>query len=164
MKLISIIAIAFVASQDSDSAKEATPTKEIVDKVAECFKEKNCGDDVNCKAKCVGVPSPDPNVVKKTDECYSECSKAGSAGLSSCLAKCDVGFINVVGSSSSEPSDDSKESDSNSTSAKNSTGSSKSGSSSSSSSSSPTKSGDARAALVPAGSLLASGLLAISLL
>lgn len=156
MKLLSILSIAFVAAQGSESNKEAMDkaesTKEVmVDKVAECFKEKNCGDDVNCKAKCVGVPSPDTDVVKKTDECYSDCAKSSSGELEGCRAKCDQGFINLLGHvpSAGDPKAAGEKSVK-----ENLTGSSNS----------TVPKSDARGAVVSAASLLATGLIAICVL
>lgn len=91
MQLLSILSIAFVAAQSAQTAPQ-----EIVNPVLKCFEDKKCGDDVNCKAACVGVPAPTADVVEKTNACYSQCNTNTKEEVSVCRAKCDGIFINSI--------------------------------------------------------------------
>ncbi|OMJ21719.1 hypothetical protein AYI69_g5705 [Smittium culicis] len=47
--------------------------------------------DVNCIARCYGVPSPSEDMIKNTQRCYTECRKLGANNpfIQGCLIKCN---------------------------------------------------------------------------
>eukprot|EP00834_Sanchytrium_tribonematis_P008073 NODE_849_length_3547_cov_0.451856.p3 type:complete len:118 gc:universal NODE_849_length_3547_cov_0.451856:60-413(+) len=47
--------------------------------------------DVNCQAKCLGVPYPDPALASKTLSCYNDCKD------DVCRSQCQNDFITGVG-------------------------------------------------------------------
>ncbi|KAJ9060357.1 hypothetical protein DSO57_1031727 [Entomophthora muscae] len=147
MKLISVLSVACVAAQST-----ITP-KEIINPVLKCFQDKNCGDDVNCKARCVGVPAPTIDLVEKTNACYATCNSTSNDLMVACRTKCDSVFVNSVTSPSTG--------DSNTPAP----GTNSTSNSSKFSNTTNTTSNDAKtSSIIPAISFLTSGLLAFAML
>ncbi|KAI0244601.1 hypothetical protein L0F63_006155, partial [Massospora cicadina] len=129
MKLIHILSIAFVASQSNTTVSTGGENS-----INRCIENAKCGSDMECKARCAGVPNPTEEDIKKTNECYNGCKNTSTSNdvMLECNTKCQAIFINARNKDddvSSSPKDTTKPG-SNSTS-KNSTSKTNSTSSSS---------------------------------
>lgn len=60
-----------------------------------------------CRAKCAGVPNPDPNMVNSTVDCVSKCNQNDASALAKCREDCiNKNFMGDRPSTPAPPNDD----------------------------------------------------------
>ncbi|RYP59994.1 hypothetical protein DL770_010101 [Monosporascus sp. CRB-9-2] len=73
------------------TTREPTPEESLQAEVIQCIEA--CDDDVNCRAGCITVPSPDEGAVNDTTSCVADCpqgdgSEEENAAYGECVQSC----------------------------------------------------------------------------
>ncbi|KAI5305572.1 hypothetical protein KEM56_004016 [Ascosphaera pollenicola] len=83
VSLFGLAALATAAGNDTTAAPVPTHTLSATEK---CIND--CGSDICCKAKCVGVPCPDATMANDTNDCVAACPQKDAKQFAQCQEGC----------------------------------------------------------------------------
>ncbi|CAG8622697.1 12996_t:CDS:2 [Ambispora gerdemannii] len=94
LAFLAIVALANAQNSTNTTATSTTaaaaPASTEENKIAKCLKDNNCAGNLDCSAKCAGVPNPSRQDVNSTNDCVAKCNSTlpDANAYKTCLNGC----------------------------------------------------------------------------